>query len=72
MCVSTCAAQDATAGEGLSALAFAVGDIEKARRLLQQRALPITQTETRDTSPALQIGPAATHGVAISVARAQP
>jgi catechol 2,3-dioxygenase-like lactoylglutathione lyase family enzyme len=56
-----------TAGEGLSALAFAVGDIDKAQRLLERRALPITQTETHDKSPALQIGPAATHGVAISV-----
>jgi catechol 2,3-dioxygenase-like lactoylglutathione lyase family enzyme len=58
---------DGTAGEGLSALAFAVGDMEKAQRLLLQRALPVTQAEAGDKSPVLHIAPAATHGVAISV-----
>jgi catechol 2,3-dioxygenase-like lactoylglutathione lyase family enzyme len=58
---------DATAGKGLSALAFVVADIEKARRLLQQRALSVTQTDMGDRSSVVQIGPAATHGVAIAV-----
>jgi catechol 2,3-dioxygenase-like lactoylglutathione lyase family enzyme len=58
---------DATAGEGLSALAFAVDDIEKARRLLQQRALSGTQIDTGDGSFVVQIGQAATHGVAVAV-----
>jgi catechol 2,3-dioxygenase-like lactoylglutathione lyase family enzyme len=58
---------DATAGEGLSALAFAVDDIEKTRRLLQRRALSITQPDAADTSSVLQIGPAATHGVVMAV-----
>lgn len=56
-----------TASEGLSALAFAVGDMEKARRLLPQRALSITQTDTGDRSSVLQIASAATYGVSISV-----
>ena len=60
-------AHDGAAGEGLSALAFAVGDMEKAQRLLQQRALPVTEAEAGDKSQALHIAPAATHGVAISV-----
>src|SRR5262249_51796306 len=58
--------QDAAAAEGLSALAFGVGNLERASRLLQQRALSLTQAETSDTTPALQIDPPATHGVAIS------
>jgi catechol 2,3-dioxygenase-like lactoylglutathione lyase family enzyme len=58
---------DAPAGEGLSALAFAVADIEKARRLLQQRALSVTQTDTGDGSSVVKIASAATHGVAIAV-----
>jgi catechol 2,3-dioxygenase-like lactoylglutathione lyase family enzyme len=58
---------DEPAAEGLSALAFAVADVEKARRLLQQRALSVTQSDTGDTSSVLQIASAATHGAAISV-----
>jgi catechol 2,3-dioxygenase-like lactoylglutathione lyase family enzyme len=60
-------AHDGTVGEGLSALAFAVGDIEKTQRLLQQRALPVTQADAGDKSRVFHIAPAATHGVAISV-----
>jgi catechol 2,3-dioxygenase-like lactoylglutathione lyase family enzyme len=48
---------------GLSTLAFAVDDIDKERRLLQQRALPIAVAETG----ALGITLKATHGVAISL-----
>ena len=55
------------AAEGLSALGFAVGDMEKARRLLRQRALPVTQVDEGRKSEVLHIAPAATHGVAISV-----
>jgi catechol 2,3-dioxygenase-like lactoylglutathione lyase family enzyme len=59
-------------GEGLSTLAFAVGDMEKAQRLLQQRALPVTQAESSDKSRVLHVAPAATHGVAISVLASSP
>ena len=56
-------------GEGLSALGFAVADLAKAQRLLQQRALPVTPARPG----ALHIAPSATHGVAISlVSRARP
>jgi catechol 2,3-dioxygenase-like lactoylglutathione lyase family enzyme len=48
---------------GLSMLAFSVADIAKAQRLLEQRALPVTGTET-DT---LGITRKSTHGVAISL-----
>jgi catechol 2,3-dioxygenase-like lactoylglutathione lyase family enzyme len=60
------------AAEGLSALAFAVGDMAKAQRLLQQRALPFTTAETGDKSRVLHIAPAATHGVAMSVLARDP
>ena len=40
-------ALDGAASEGLSALAFAVGDMDKAQRLLQQRALSVTRAEAR-------------------------
>jgi catechol 2,3-dioxygenase-like lactoylglutathione lyase family enzyme len=52
---------------GLSALAFAAGDMEKPQRLLQQRALPVTPADEGRKSRVLHIAPAATHGVAISV-----
>jgi catechol 2,3-dioxygenase-like lactoylglutathione lyase family enzyme len=55
------------AAEGLSTLGFAVVDMEKAQRLLQQRALPVTQADEGRKSEVLHIAPAATHGVAISV-----
>src|SRR5262245_26975976 len=58
--------------EGLSALTFAVGDMAKAQRLLQQRALPVTMAETGDTSQMLRIAPEATHGVAMSVLACAP
>lgn len=48
---------------GLSALAFAVADLAKAQRLLQQRALPVARAETGAFGIALE----ATHGVAISL-----
>lgn len=54
-------------GDGIAALGFAAGDLEKAQRLLQQRALPATRAET-----SLQIAPAATHGVAISILTRDP
>jgi catechol 2,3-dioxygenase-like lactoylglutathione lyase family enzyme len=68
-----CAA-DGAGGEGLSALAFAVGDMEKALRLLQQRALPVTEAEAGAAHKPrmLHIAPAATHGVAISVLARNP
>jgi catechol 2,3-dioxygenase-like lactoylglutathione lyase family enzyme len=56
-----------TTDEGLSALAFAVDDMGKARRLLQQRALSVSQTDTGEGSSVVQIASAATHGVALSV-----
>jgi catechol 2,3-dioxygenase-like lactoylglutathione lyase family enzyme len=65
-------AHDGAAGEGLSALAFAVGDMEKTRRLLQQRALPVAEADASDKSRALHIAPTATHGVAISVLASSP
>ena len=60
------------AADGLSALAFAVGDMEKAQHLLQQRALPIVQTVAGNKSQALHIAPGATHGVAMSVLARDP
>ena len=60
------------AAERLSALAFAVGDLEKARHLLQQRALPVTRAETNDKSRVLYIALEATHGVAMSVLARDP
>jgi catechol 2,3-dioxygenase-like lactoylglutathione lyase family enzyme len=51
------------AGDGLSSLTFAVDDIEKAERLLAQRALPARRTE----AGALQIDARATHGVSIAL-----
>jgi catechol 2,3-dioxygenase-like lactoylglutathione lyase family enzyme len=62
---------DGSGSEGLSALAFAVGDMGKAQRLLQQRALPLTQAGTAE-SKAAHIAAAATHGVAISVLARNP
>lgn len=56
-------AGDEGTAEGLAALAFAVPDIGKAQRLLQQRALPATP----DARGGLHIAPSATHGVAISL-----
>lgn len=58
---------DSAGGEGLAALGFAVADLEKAQRLLQQRALPATRAEG-----SLHIAPAATHGFAISVLARNP
>jgi catechol 2,3-dioxygenase-like lactoylglutathione lyase family enzyme len=55
------------AAEGLSTLGFAVVDMEKAQRLLQQRALPVTQADEGRQSRVLHIAPAVTHGVGISV-----
>jgi catechol 2,3-dioxygenase-like lactoylglutathione lyase family enzyme len=49
------------AGEGLCALAFAVDDLDKAQRLLAQRALPASKSD----GSALQIAPETTHGVPI-------
>jgi catechol 2,3-dioxygenase-like lactoylglutathione lyase family enzyme len=49
--------------EGLASLTFAVDDIEKAARLLAQRALPARKTDTG----VLQIDPKATHGVSIAL-----
>ena len=60
------------ADEGLSALAFAVGDMAKAQHLLQQRALPVVQTVADNKSQALHIAPGATHGVAMSVLARDP
>jgi catechol 2,3-dioxygenase-like lactoylglutathione lyase family enzyme len=49
--------------EGLASLAFAVDDMEKAARLLAQRALPARTTDTG----ALEVGAGATHGVSIAL-----
>jgi catechol 2,3-dioxygenase-like lactoylglutathione lyase family enzyme len=49
--------------EGLSSLAFAVDDMEKAARLLAQRALPVRKTDTG----MLEIDSKATHGVSIAL-----
>ena len=51
--------------EGLSSLAFAVDDMEKAARLLAQRALRTSKTES--DGGALRIAPEATHGVSIAL-----
>jgi catechol 2,3-dioxygenase-like lactoylglutathione lyase family enzyme len=48
--------------EGLSSLAFAVDDMDKAERLLAQRALP-----ARRTDGVLQIERTAAHGVSIAL-----
>jgi catechol 2,3-dioxygenase-like lactoylglutathione lyase family enzyme len=59
----------ATAGsEGLLGLAFAVADMEKAQRLLRQRALATTLAEPGKVN----IDPAATHGVAIGIVARGP
>ena len=49
--------------EGLSSLTFAVDDMEKAARLLAQRALPASKTDRG----ALQVDPKGTHGVSIAL-----
>ena len=61
----------ATAGdaEGLCALVFAVADVDKARHLLGQRALPLTKT---DASHVLHIAPEATHGVPLGLVERAP
>jgi catechol 2,3-dioxygenase-like lactoylglutathione lyase family enzyme len=63
------------AAHGLSALAFAVRDIGKARHLLGRRALPLAEDEADATgeAPILRIAAAATHRVSIAlVQREQP
>ncbi len=49
--------------EGLASLTFAVDDLDKAQRLLVQRALPARKTE----AGTLQIAAEATHGVPIAL-----
>jgi catechol 2,3-dioxygenase-like lactoylglutathione lyase family enzyme len=49
--------------EGLSLLAFAVHELQKAERLLTQRALPTSKTE----AGTLQISGGATYGVSIAL-----
>jgi catechol 2,3-dioxygenase-like lactoylglutathione lyase family enzyme len=63
------AAATAGAAEGLSALAFAVADIGKARQLLERRALRPSST---DASRVLHITPEATHNVAIALVERAP
>ena len=65
---------DSAGGDGLAALGFAVGDLDKARRLLQQRALPVDQAEAGGTSGSsvLHIAVAAMHGVAVCVLARNP
>jgi catechol 2,3-dioxygenase-like lactoylglutathione lyase family enzyme len=55
------AAATAGAGDGLSALAFAVADIGKARQLIERRALPTTKV----ADGILHIAPEATHAVPV-------
>ena len=50
-------------GEGLSSLTFAADDMQKAERLLAQRALPTSKSE----AGTLQIAAEATHGVPIAL-----
>src|SRR5581483_5032272 len=57
-------ATPASAAEGLCGLAFATTHIDKARRLLERRGLPV-QTSTEADS--LAVGRSATHGVALSL-----
>ncbi len=57
----------AGAAEGLSALAFAVADIGKARHLLARRALPVA-----NAGRVLQIAPEATHGVPLRFVEQAP
>ena len=52
----------AGAAEGLSALAFAAADIDKARQLLERRALSVAKA---DASHALHIAPEATHQIPV-------
>ena len=62
-------ATQAGANHGLSALAFAVADTAKARRLLERRALPVTNTgASRD----LHIVPEATHHVPVVLVERAP
>jgi catechol 2,3-dioxygenase-like lactoylglutathione lyase family enzyme len=56
---------------GLAALAFAVADLEKARRLVAQRALPISDSAAPGSPPALSIALPATHGVPILLVQQQ-
>ncbi len=55
--------------EGLSALAFAVRDIDKAQRLLSQRALPLAEADAGapGSAPLLHIAASATHQVPIAL-----
>jgi catechol 2,3-dioxygenase-like lactoylglutathione lyase family enzyme len=56
---------DASAAGALAGLGFATADLDKAERLLRQRALPLTRAGS-----ALQIAREATHGVALSLVEA--
>jgi catechol 2,3-dioxygenase-like lactoylglutathione lyase family enzyme len=58
----------ATQAEGLTGLAFATNDLGKAQNLLGRRGLPAKRL---DAPQSLQIAPAATHGVAISLVARQ-
>jgi catechol 2,3-dioxygenase-like lactoylglutathione lyase family enzyme len=62
-------ASGASTTEGVAALAFAAADIDQARQLLERRGLPATM---RDASRALDIAPASTHGVAITLVERGP
>jgi catechol 2,3-dioxygenase-like lactoylglutathione lyase family enzyme len=63
------AAATAGAGDGLSALAFVVADIGKARQLLERRALRLTEG---DDGRVLRIAPEATHGVPLLLVERAP
>jgi catechol 2,3-dioxygenase-like lactoylglutathione lyase family enzyme len=64
----------ATSEQGLSALAFAVRDIVKARHLLERRALPVLEAEAGAAGAprALRIAPAGTHQVPVTLVERNP
>jgi catechol 2,3-dioxygenase-like lactoylglutathione lyase family enzyme len=57
------------AADGLCALVFAVADVDKARHLLERRALPLTKA---DASDVLHIAAEATHGVPLGLVERAP
>ncbi len=60
---------NASVPEGLSALAFAATDLDKAQRLLERRGLPGARS---GASGSLDIAATATHGVAVSLIERDP
>lgn len=60
-------AKPSAAGEGLAGVAFAVGDLTKARHLLERRALRVHQVAADSGKGRLHIATDSTHGVPVSL-----